>query len=274
MPISGLSLVGFLTEKQALNYFQTACYFSGTVDLSAEYDRAAKRIVSAERPGRPVMKDIPQQFQERLEEVTRHPRFQLTVNNHPYAFKLVEIAPLLAFQQHVKSPQPVKKGTQTALDALINECLPREQPDAVTIKVVSPRSMTFVAPDFNFKILGNISQIDTNQKLHVISYLLGMSSPLMYVGVFGERAVLLNGYHRATKWLKAGQQELPCLVVYFTDAEMEDSINPIGAFSTQLLCGDAPPTVGHFMTAAHPVQLRRYRRVVRLSWDEELLPEE
>src|SRR5437899_2009281 len=101
MPAPGLSLVGFMTEEEGVNYLISSCD-CGTEDPTAMFAAAQANLgAPIDNAGQPEILDIPEEFNDYLEGVQRNPRFAQTVEPLTWAFKLIEADPLISFQFHI-----------------------------------------------------------------------------------------------------------------------------------------------------------------------------
>jgi hypothetical protein len=102
----GLSLVGFMDESTAAQYFRSGCVLADSSDgaLRAAWKQATDRLgAPIPKAGLPDIQELPRSVEPLLRAATGNPRFADTVANRKSAFKLIEIAPLLAFQFHVET---------------------------------------------------------------------------------------------------------------------------------------------------------------------------
>jgi hypothetical protein len=208
--------------------------------------------------------------------VASHPRFNEVLNGTTgsYEFKLVEIAPLLAYQFQVwAGSEQAERVEVSDLGALLERCLPtkveRIEPQAIPIE---SHGVLLRSRDLNFrKLAWGILGTDPNG-LTGVGAVVGPSSPLTQVVRFSDRCILTNGYHRASHLLASGRTHIPAMVV---DALQPDRIGlNAGTFSLDTLMGDEPPTCAHLHPdRAYPVDLKRFDRYVKVTWAEFAGPE-
>src|SRR5438046_2369198 len=105
MAVPGLSLVSFMDEAAAIRYLRERCVTADPSEaaLRNAYHNANGRFGGpARNPGQPEIVEIPDEHAAYLTGVaTMNPRFATTIAGMESSFKLVEIAPLLAYQFHV-----------------------------------------------------------------------------------------------------------------------------------------------------------------------------
>ncbi len=279
MSIPGLSLVGFMELPQAIAYFRGNCTCDGESDeeLLVRWKAAKKQLgPDTARPGRPELRDIPAKYADHLAAVANHPRFHEVLNqtSGSYAFKLVQIAPLLAYQFHVWiGKDRADTADPTDLGALLERCLPTKiepiEPEAIPIE---NHGVLLRSGDLNFRKLAWGKLMTDPNGLIGVGAVVGPSSPLAQVVRFGGRCFLSNGYHRASQLLASGQSHIPALVV---DAIQPDRIGLSGGtFSLEKLSGFGPPTCAHLHPdRAYPVELRKFVRYVKVTWAEFAGPE-
>jgi hypothetical protein len=264
---------------QAIAYFRGNCTCDAESDehLGVRLKAARKRLgVDTPRPGKPELRDIPAKYAEHLAKVANHPRFPELLNQTTgtFAFKLVQIAPLLAFQFHVL----VRNDEAGSIDptdfgALLERSLPTQiesiEPEAIPIE---NHGVLLRSDNLNFRKLAWGKLMTDPNGLLGVGAVVGPSSPLTQVVRFGGRCFLTNGYHRASQLLASGQTHIPALVV---DAAQPDRIGlSAGTFSMAQLSGFGPPTCAHLHPdRAYEVELKKFVRYVKVTWSEFAGPE-
>lgn len=165
MPVPALSLLGFMDQQLAFNYLRNLCLCPDTSDaaLRKMWLDAQKRIGRTRaRAGQPDIKDIPPGHEPYLAGVQNNPRFGDTVGPFRWSLKLVEIAPLLAYQFHVETNRGASVHaaglTKPSVEAMLPLCLPHNA--AACSYVPLPQgnsregSLLLRSPDLNFRVLG------------------------------------------------------------------------------------------------------------------------
>lgn len=256
--LPGLSLVGFMDKQDALEYLRTQCIFDDTNDdvLEQYWDNARMALGNATpKAGSPGIADIPLQHKGYLDGVHKNPRYMGTVAElNRAAFRLVEIAPLLAFQFHVHTERTRSKTAaidgNAPMKKLLDLCLPRYNPPlpaSVLKPTIADNALIFECDDINFQPLPNLLGGENKPDESVsVTVQMARSSPFVQVAHFRGRYYLKNGYHRAYQLGKMGFTHIPCIVGEAATWEQVVGKGSV-AFSQDLLTSNNPPTVGHFV---------------------------
>lgn len=276
MPVQGLSLLGFLSQDQAINYFRNACVPAASDDASliAEWN-AARALIGppAANAGTPKIKPLPSSevgYVTSLKSGPWKPQFDA---NPTWDIKVVEIEPLLAFQFSVLMPKSANHcstlPTPPTLSDLLPICLPQVPPTPSAHVSRDARSVMIQSRDLNLRA------VDAGLLNFTMGLQFTFALPFAHVVRFAGRCYLLNGFHRAYGAALAGATEIPCI---FRDVAtpQEAGIRDDGTtFDLPTLQGSDPPTLRHYTTSqAYGVQLKPLNRVLHVSWAEYLVPDE
>lgn len=267
MPVPGLSLVGFMERQAALEYLRETCVLDDESDeaLCGIWESARARLGSPmERAGKPHIEDIPRQNLPYLKALQNTEHFKGAVDDFPWRFGCVEMAPLLAYQSHVslQAHRDVQRRKNTDRD-ILERCLP-----------VSVSSIQYECriTDSPIQCVIEATSNDLNLVMHRLSglpltptgFILAPSNPLVQVARFEGRYYLKNGYHRAVQLLAVGRKVIPCIILDVARV-IDTGIRP-GTFTVEQSRSLNPPTCGHLTgQRAWAVQLRRARRRVTLT---------
>ena len=199
-------------------------------------------------------------------------------------FKLVEIDPLLTIHFMVdleRSTNHCGALPQNASVAdLMPVCLPATSPKEPFSMVRLPDGPTKQLSVGSFLLTAaslNIRVIDAGyfQADNKIGIQFGMATPLVQVVRFNGRCYLHDGLHRTIGVRQKGATHVPCL---FRDVQSAADVgikHDRSTFTLQLLESADAPTVGHFTQGrAYDVQLKRFTRVVHVTWAEYAIPGE
>jgi hypothetical protein len=133
MPTPGLSLVGFMDQQQAIDYFRTNCIPADPSDIAliAEWTAAKTKLGAAlGSPGQPDIQPIPPKDQVYIQQLQQEVWVQQALAAYPNAaFQVVEIEPLLAFQFHILKDHSNKHLAGLALGPSIADLLPFAEND-------------------------------------------------------------------------------------------------------------------------------------------------
>lgn len=277
MSAPGLSLVGFMPQEIAVNYLAGECVPPDLdpAALAGEWATAQGRI-EAPLPnvGNPAIRDIPASHEGYVAALVGCDHWsQVFAENPHWEVKMVEVAPLLAFQFSVMDGKAESHGgdfsTPPTLDELFACCLPMapvlenmnvaQQNNAFLIQT---RALNLRPADFS-PVAGQPG---------VFVFRIAVALPFVHVVRFEGRCYLHNGYHRAYAALRAGATEIPCV---FRDVATQQEIGlGLGTFPLELLASENPPTLHHFASGqAHPVELVVKTRVMQLSLADWVVPE-
>jgi hypothetical protein len=282
MPTSGLSLVGFMEQLQAITHLRYTCVPTDPSDnaLTAVWQGAKAKLLAAQtaRAGNPNIQQIADQayIQNfiRIPWVTAALQFYRT----PYHFLLVEIDPLLSFQPVVSLDRvnhhfrslPRAVGTSDLLPL----CLPTVQPnEEMYMSPVLTSSQSVLIKSRNTGINKSDWGVFPFELNGFRAWLAGMrfhfSSPFLHVVRFNGKCYLSNGYHRAVGAKRAGATHIPCI---FRDVSDYDSVgirNDGSTFTAKELESSLPPnppTVGHFnANLACDVRLRNISKILHVT---------
>ncbi len=270
MPTAGLSLVGFMPREQALLHLKTACIAPDPSDqiLEAEWLEAKNRLgTSTERAGNPEILDLPQEATPHLANMMQGWPQNFSMNPPP-EFRMIEIAPLLAYQFVVDGPRSGHHcGTFSAppsIDELLKVCLPDQPTEEPLQSQQLPQSIVIKARSLNVNM-----QAQGMIAPGVFGMAIGLSLPWVHVVRYNGRCYLHNGYHRTYGAAIQGATHIPCIFRDVPDAAAAGIKTDGTTFPIDLLESANPPTMAHFSRGkAQPVTLRATTRILHVSWAE------
>lgn len=269
MPTAGLSLVGFMPREAAIRHLREACVAPDPSDaaLEAEWLAAqAKLGAPFANAGHPEILDLPAEASAHMAAVAAGwPEFFAQANP---VFRLVEIAPLLAYQFIVDGPRSDQHCEPFSAPPTLDELLVASLPTAPTQEDIHSQqlaqSVVLSARSLNVRMVaqGMIAP-------GIFGMQIDLSLPFVHVVKFNDRCYLHNGYHRAYSAAIQGATHIPCLyreVGFPASAGIKDDGT---TFPLALLESDNAPTLAHFSQArAHTVAIRATRRILHISWAE------
>jgi hypothetical protein len=291
VPTNGLSLVGFVRDRQvALSHLKSAC-IPGRKDeaqLAEDWEDARRRLgAPMSNAGSPVIRDLPESYQTYVQQpaISEALRAFAGVN---FAFKIVEIAPLLAWQILIDSDHAAthcaKLSSPPTFDELLTLCLPIEPQRDNPLTFPSDNSFLLKSRSLNMQIRNKgIMNIQTGRQgpngpelgpvVHVLGVQIGLLLPLVMVSRFNNRYYLSNGYHRAYGAMIRGAREMPCVVREVSTPKAVGIRDDTG-LDLALLESANPPTLQHFIGSALPVSVRQKSRVITVHWNESVVFDE
>lgn len=274
MATPGLASVGFMTKDYAVQFLGCECapVNPDPAVLEAEWTAAVAAIGPAPaNAGNPAISDLPAAYQPYAQQLQAVPDWQhiFAVNPH-WQIKMVEIAPLLAFQFSVLNGKTNGHGvglsSPPTIDELLQCCLPMTSINEGYVVTRQHASALIQARSLNVRPI-NFGETAPG----VFSLQIGVSLPFVHVVRFNGLCFLHNGYHRACAALAAGATEIPC-VFRDVSTEAEIGIAPPGTFDFATLTSNNPPTLQH-LANGHAVNLVVKTRTVHLSWTDWVTPE-
>ncbi len=277
-----LSLVGFMEEAAALEFLEKVCILDDAAAAARHqlWENARAQLGSAfERAGQPEVLDLPQNALGYLQGVMTNPRFADSIETMQWSFKLVEIDPLLSFQQQVFARRAASVTSSVAqpptIDQMLSHCLPQTLESIDYQVAFGPNRFGIRSRNSNLRVLrwGPKLHYDDGLQHTLAGVGFGATSPLLQVVRFNGRVYLKNGYHRAYGLRRAGATHLPCL---FLEGTSWDKVGAApGSFDQGLLESPNPPTCAHFTQGrAYALSMRDIYRVINVTWQESWIIEE
>jgi hypothetical protein len=280
MPSNGLSLVGFMTDRdQAVQHLRTQCVpaVDTDADLETEWHNAqALRGAAVADAGNPHFGSLPTSHAGYVAALAALPWFAI----HPalgaggVTFEWVEIDKLLAFQFVVDQDRSTHHcaalTSPPTTDELFNLCLPHALPQETWSEVVTPNSLLIRSR--NTGVYTKARGLFPAGADTAAGIIFGHSVALVHVVRLNGRSYLHNGFHRVYGARMAGATHIPCVFRNVPNAESVGIVPP-HTFDLTLLEGADPPTLEHFASGrALPVQLRAVSRILHVSWAEYVIP--
>jgi hypothetical protein len=281
MGTPGVALVGFMAEPFAVSYLAQRCVPADPAPpaLSARWREArARRGGATPNAGRPEILPVPPRHAGHLGQVAALPRFAETFGTGGWAFRLVEIDPLIATQFEVELPraESLCAGLRGALteDDLLRICLPPRLEAIPFDTHPQPQALLIRSRGLNLQVQasGMVAQ-DPSRGVYLAGVAFGPSLPLVQVGRFEGRCYVIDGHHRAFALRRAGATHLPCVFVEATDYGRLGAPGGYESFEREVLESADPPTCAHLAPGrAYPVVLRELRRVIHVTWSQYIVP--
>lgn len=281
MATAGLSLLGFMTQQDAIAHLLAHCV-PANPDIHAlivEWQAARARKGAPMVGGNPNIQDIPATNQPYIKTLMQQQWLAQFLASLPGAeFKLVEIDPLLTFHFMVDLKRSADHCGALPQNASVADLLPVCLPATISNEPIKMVRL----PDGQNKQLAvgaflltarslNLRVVDAGyfQADNKIGIQFGIPVPLVQVVRFNGRCYLHDGLHRTIGVRQKGATHIPCL---FRDVQSAADIGLKTDRSTFLLplleSADAP-TVGHYTQGrAYDVQLKRFNRIVHVTWAE------
>lgn len=275
MPTPGLTLLGFMSQEQAFNYLRNGCVLPDTSDAALLAHWNAARAMVGNGPlnaGNPVVQDIPAAQAGHIQSLRTGP-WQANIAAD-WQFRMVEIAPLLAFQFSILTDKTDGHcngfSTPPTMEQLLNTCLPLVP--AQENLSVSHLAQSILIRGKNL----NLRTVQTGMlSPNALGLTFGFSLPFVHVVRLNGRCYLHNGFHRVYGAAKAGAKEVPCVFRDVANADAAGIRQDGTTFDLTLLESANPPTMHHFASGqAYAVQLKIMSRVINVSWSDYVVPDE
>jgi hypothetical protein len=287
MATAGLSLLGFMSQQDAIAHLLAHCV-PVNPDIPAlivEWQAAQARKGAPMVGGKPNIQDIPTANQPYVKTLMQQEWFTKFLALQPGAeFKLVEIDPLLTIHFMVDLERSTERcgalPQNPNVADLLPVCLPAKYseekinmvrlPDGQT-KQVSVGALLLTARSLNVRVVdAGYFQAD-----YKIGIQFGIPVPLVQVVRFNGRCYLYDGLHRTIGARRKGATHIPCI---FRDVQSAGDVglrSDRSTFALPVLEAADAPTVGHFTQGrAYEVQLKRYKRIVHVTWAEYAIVDE
>ena len=191
----------------------------------------------------------------------------------------VDLRRVLSFQKFINQPdEAVPPPPADDADALCEFCLPTEQPlpPVGAIGDTDGKGFTIGSLNPNLRIAG--AQVNEGllargeglppMKVQAVTFFVCMGASYLQVVRYRDRCFIRDGYHRATKLLRANISVVPCVFIEATS--FAQVCAPAGSFSYEVLYGTRPPLLTDFWNddVAADVEQLAIRKVVRVRGDE------
>ena len=281
MPTPGLSLLGFMSQSEAIAHVLTHSVPANpdVQALTVEWQAARARKGAPMAGGHPDVQDIPAANQPYIKALMQQQWLAQFVASLPGAeFKLVEIDPLLTihFMVDLKRSSdhcgalPQNPSLADLMPVCLPTALPNEQVNMVRLPDGKDKQLTVGAFLLTARSL-NVRVVDAGyfQADNKIGIQFAMPVPFVQVVRFNGRCYLTDGLHRTLGARRKGATHIPCL---FRDVQSTAPLklrNDGSTFTLPLLKSADAPTVGHYTQGrAYDVQLKRFDRIVHVTWAE------
>jgi hypothetical protein len=276
MPTQGSALVGFMERDRAIRFLRENCCPADESEaaLEAVWD-GARRIIGEPTPnaGLPQVLDIPAEGAAYVAALRSGIYANLFADPN-WGVKLVEIAPLLAFQFSVDVTRSTHHcghlGNAPTLAELLPVALPLAAPHEAISIAQQPQSIVLKSRSLNVQ-----AQIQGMIGPNLLGMQFGVSLPFAHVVRHNGRCYLHNGFHRTYGALLKGATHMPVIFRDVVDAASAGIRDDGNTFDINLLESAHPPTVANFHDGGSArVQLRAMTRILHVSWAEYAIPDE
>ncbi len=274
------ALFGWLPTQEALTVFSLNASESSEAIRTAEH--AAMSLAVQNRPEYiPESPIIVNHRGWNISAARRRPELQVDFSGHTMELCVVDLRKILAFQKNVRLPgvegqiaiSPENKAE------ILSICLPESQTDDELVWSLDGdgKGVTLSSFNPNFKVygahMGTVS-IPSSPDLpavqrSAISISYGIPISYLHVAEYDGRYFLRDGYHRAVGLLKAGVNEVPCVLI--RAANIQQVFSAAGNFlSPEVIMGTHPPLLADFLDngVSGEGEINEVRKVIRVRGDE------
>lgn len=191
-----------------------------------------------------------------------------------WTLKLVEIAPLLAFQFSIDVTRSNHHCGHLGQAPSLKELLPIALPLAQVHEPISifqqQQSVILKSKSLNVQALAQ-GALEPG----LLGLRFGVSLPFAHVVRMNGRCYLHNGFHRTFGALQAGATHLPVVFRDVADPAAAGIRTDWNTFPVELLESAHPPTVANFHGGGSAsVPLRAMTRILHVSWADYAIPDE
>lgn len=279
MATNGLSLVGFMTQAEAIEHLKRVCVPPDITDaaLTQAWQQAVAQL------GQPVQGAGNPQIQAldavQTASLTKHKALTDALASYPgSSFQFVEIGPLLAYQTHVDEERAAHHckhlNANSSFDEIATVCLPSSIVMDEVQQLTQQQSAIIKSRSLNMRMGVRGIFRDANGP-NAMGFNVFLALPLVHVTRFNGRCYLHNGYHRALGLLRAGITRMACLFREALTADTAGIATPPATFPLTLLESPNPPTLIHFgRGSAWAVKLRAACRILHVSWSDYIMFDE
>lgn len=226
--------------------YSAGCSEQERARVLREIEEAQRFCASRTDPYNPGigLNSIPPSYAEHLQKLRNSRMFQLTIGAAAN-FGVMDMRNVIAVQPNVKTEEDdlKKVPSNPTFQQLLDTCLPHLTTFTLDM---APTDKGFVFSGFDNNLVGANLVLQPGQAPMIYPVSRGN---WVQVGRVKNRCFLRNGYHRVTKFLEDGVNELPCV---FQDFGTEQEMGLQGRFFdlAYLSTATRPPLMRDFNTKA------------------------
>jgi len=228
------------------------------------------------RAGASEILDIPPEHDQYLQGIQSAPWFSSIVRQSPWAFKFVEIGPLLSFQINLSLDRSnalcSRLNDNPTVEDLLSIAMPDKLEDLPTQVSVQSNSIVITSLSRNLRLQDAVKvSIPGSEGRDLFGIQVGPAAPITQIARVDGRCYLRNGFHRAVGMAQRGVTHIPALLIDMENYE-EVTRGGLMVFDKAVLESENPPTVDHFThKRAFPVTLRDSTMVITLNWSQHVI---
>jgi hypothetical protein len=278
------ALIGWLPPNEAITMLLGRNPNPG--DDVETYSKAAERYREAAGRREPYVSTDPivddDRFGYLLKGVADRPEVQATFHGVAWRPAAVDLSRVLSLQKVIFTDGPEIDAAQIDDTSLVELCLPTEQMTPPSGALTDPDGKGFTISSLNSNLRiagGQLSEAVVapapglpSVRMQAVTLLVTMGTSYLHVARYRDRWFLRDGYHRASRLLRAGISVVPC--IYIEARRFEEVQAGVGTFPFEVLYGDRPPTLQDFWDEAVATDISQIaiRKVIRIRGEEFAVP--
>jgi hypothetical protein len=278
------ALIGWLSPNEGITLLLGRNPNPG--DDIETYSNAAEQYRKAAERREPYVSTNPMvdddRFADTLKGVADRPEVQAAFHGVVWRPAVVDLSRVLSLQKVIFTDGLEINPTQIDDTALTELCLPREQvsPPSGALSDPDGKGFTISSLNTNLRIAGGqLSEAVVapgpglpSVRMQAVTLLVTMGASYLNVARYRDRWFLRDGYHRASRLLRAGISVVPC--IYIEAKSFEEVQAGVGTLPFEVLYGDRPPTLQDFWDEAVATNISQIaiRKVIRIKGEEFAVP--
>ena len=273
-------LIGWMNEADAVHFLlgRQPGDKDNLTTIKQEIEKYHSIVKS--RPISHLENPISQLDETNSQKISSRPDIQSTFASLIWSPVLIDLRKVLSYQKliNLDGLETRVASVTESLDSLINFCLPINEPLNKVGAIIDgdQKGYTISSLNPNLRIMGAQMQ-DANVapgpglppiKAKAVSFVFGIGSSYLQVGLYKDRYFIRDGYHRAYGLLKKGINIVPCILIEARDTN-ELGLKP-GMFTFEEIYGERPPGLIDFLDDSVACDGKRIamRTVIRFRGEE------
>ena len=231
------------------------------------------------------VRNIPKEYNSRIEEARNNPAFKSAFNHAPVEFKIVEIDKMVASQNMINltHADTLMKTFPKKLDfdAVFDICLNMDKEVPKTSEIFTQKHAIYTSANTDLRFLGSVPATpEVLEEAHirtgglpakVIMLIFGFGATPINLLSYDGKMFLNNGFHRVYALRKAGITHIPVVVQKITNPTIEMPKVYNNLTLDQILTADRLPVIQDFFDddLVIDLKIKSKRKAVKVSWEVE-----
>jgi hypothetical protein len=228
----------------------------------------------------PILEDG--RFAPLLKAVGERPEVQAAFHGLAWRPAVADLSHVLSFQKVIFTDGPGLDAEQVDDPSLTELCLPTKQllPPSGALTDPDGKGFTISSLNTNLRVAGGqLSEAVVapapglpSVRMQAVTLLVTMGTSYLQIIRYRDRWFLGDGYHRASRLLRAGISIVPC--IYIEARSFQEVQAGVGTFPFEVLYSDRPPTLKDFWDDAVATDISQLaiRKVIRIRGEEFAVP--